>query len=200
MINYARQRAAAGPAPFNAPLWRLAIEGLDPAQRCVVLDLGPAVAQTVQLLGDYRCRLQIADIGGELATIDAAEDAQSRAAACEAALGPRGPEPLDLVLCWDLWNYLSLPGLAALMRAVAARCRPGARIHGLVVYTDTRMPVSPGRFLPQPDGQLLWDAPVAETCAAPRYSPEQLGEALADFRHERGMLLANGLQEFLYRR
>jgi len=200
VINYARQRATAGPAPFNAPLWRLAIESLDPERRCVVLDLGPAVPQTITLLGSYRCRLLIADLADQLAAIDGAEDAESREAAVQGALGPSGAEPLDLVLCWDLWNYLSLPGLAALMRAVAARCRPGARLHGLVVYTDTQMPVSPGRFLPQPDGQLLWDLPGPETCAAPRYSPEQLGEALADFRHERGMLLVNGLQEFLYRR
>ncbi len=200
MIKYAHKRAAAGPAPFNAPLWRLAIEELDPEQRCVVLDLGPAVPETVQLLSAYRCRLQIADIADALATIAAAEDTKARMTACATALGPPAPEPLDLVLCWDLWNYLPPTAFAALMHAVAARCRPGARVHGLVVYSEPQMPATPGRFRPQPGGQLLWDVSIAETCAAPRYSPEQLGDALADFRHERGMLLSNGLQEFLYRR
>jgi hypothetical protein len=107
--------------------------------------------------------------------------------------------PLDLVFCWDLLNYLKRDAMTALMSAIAARARPGARAHALIVYSERSMPERPGRWVPTDDYLLVDQAPVRPMIEAPRYSPEYLGQAMTGFAIEHARLLANGMQEFIFR-
>lgn len=186
----------ANTAALNAPLFRSVIERLHAGGRWVILDLGAAQSGTVSLFSQFRCRLEIADIGPDIDLLNAAEDP---AAVAEALLPPGREEPVDIVLCWDLLNYLSRPALTALMDGVARRSRPQTLLHGLIVYSARRMPVRPGRFLPTEDARLLNVGASLEQRDAPRYSPEDLALAMPLFTVERAMLLRNGMQEFLFR-
>jgi hypothetical protein len=56
----------------------------------------------------------------------------------------------------------------------------------------------PARYVPAVDGNLIQSLVSDELTQAPRYSPEDIGTALGNFRYERGVLLANGMQEFVY--
>ena len=85
------------------------------------------------------------------------------------------------------------------MDCIAARMRPGAFAHALIVYTGTTMPARPSNFAPLPDGRLIETATTAAQRNAPRYSPEDLGKCMRGFRAESAMLLRNGMQEFLFR-
>ncbi len=186
----------ANTAALNAPLFRSVIERLHGGGRWVILDLGAAQSGTVSLFSQFRCRLEIADIGHDIDLLNAAEDPATMA---EALLPPRREEPVDIVLCWDLLNYLSRPALKALMDGVAQRSRPQTLLHGLIVYSAQRMPVRPGHYLPTEDARLLNVGASLEQRDAPRYSPEDLALAMPLFTVERAMLLRNGMQEFLFR-
>jgi hypothetical protein len=183
----------------NAPLFRRLVESLSEEKRSLVLDLGSARPETVSLLTPFRCRLEIADVADGLADLDAEEDPALRAAKAEALLPPARAEPVDIVLCWDLLNYLQRPALSALMAAVAGRMRPGAFAHVLIVYSGTRMPARPSQFSPLPDGRLIELPASGEQRNAPRYSSDDLRRALRGFTAESVMLLKNGMQEFLFR-
>ncbi|MDJ0926518.1 MAG: hypothetical protein QNJ73_02615 [Gammaproteobacteria bacterium] len=198
MISTARVKSPAGmPEAFNAPLFRKAVEQLDQERRCVVLDLGAAHTDTIALFSEYRCRLEIADIADGLGSLaEITDDLEQRA---EALLPRAQQEPADLVLCWDLLNYLSLPAIRALSKRLSARGRPGMQLHCLIVYAATNMPVTPCPFIPQPDRSLLQLAADPNEIQAPRYSPEALGDALLGYTVDRAMLLGNGMQEFLFR-
>ncbi|MEO8444302.1 MAG: hypothetical protein ABI567_04770 [Gammaproteobacteria bacterium] len=197
--NRAVKPPAAEPAPINAPLFRRLVESLSEERRAVVLDLGACRPETVALLTPFRCRLEIADLAEDLAGLDAEPDFNLLRDRAEDLLPPARREPTDIILCWDLLNYLQRPALSALAERLSARMRPGAYLHALIAYSGTSMPARPSQFAPLPDGRLIETVVTDARRNAPRYSPEDLGKCMRGLRSESAMLLKNGMQEFLFR-
>ena len=187
------------PESFNAPLFRSLVEDLPARKRWVVLDLGAARTQTIALFGQYNSRLNIADLADEVNGLNALSDPQLTRNAVESLLPTCNDEPTDLVLCWDIMNYLERPALKAVMSRIAARARSGTLVHALIFYSHTNMPARPGSYVPQEDCSLLDVATHLDERPAPRYSPDDLKQCLAGYSIERAMLLSNGMQEFLFR-
>lgn len=194
----------AGPrvAHFKAPLLSRILEQGDPDRREVVLDLAGASEALLERLSETRrCRIEVADLvgsGGVRALNDMAAMEDPDPSVIHRLLPEPGAEPLNLVLCWDLPNYLTRDALQSLFDVIALRAAPGCRLHMLIAYSRRDMPAAPARYVPAADGQLSQICANAITSAAPRYSPEDLAIVVGRFRYERGVLLANGMQEFVY--
>lgn len=202
--NAVRPLDESGPQSIRAPLFAMAVEALEDDRRHVVLDLGRARGGTVDLFSRYRCRLDIADLPSRLADLPGLEDDGGPAALegwLDGLLPPARGETVDLVLCWNLLNYLPAGVIEALGRRLAERASPRARLHALIEYQATRMPAIPASFAPA-GLELLADAAEGDPAAipAPRYSPKELEKRLPGFSSEKTMLLGNGMQEYLYRR
>ena len=175
---------------------------LDANERHVVLDLGTASTAMLALLGQSRCRVEVADLAhfGGIDRLNSTEPGPELAVVCEALLPKQhSDDVIDLVFCWDLPNYLTLNALSALMFTIGHRARPGALAHALISYADRDMKQHPGRFVPTPDGELIDQSAACKTITAPRYSPEDLSKNMGRFMIERVRLLGNGMQEFLFR-
>ena len=189
----------AGAEALNAPLFASLIERLQSTgERCVVLDLGAARTETIALFGQFRARLDIVDLAQNLDQLDE-EDSELLRPRAERLLPPRQSEAADVVLCWDLLNYLKRPALSAVMAAAAERAKPGALAHALIVYSSKKMSVKPGCFVPLDEQRLINVAPPQAERDAPRYSPEDLVNCMHGYTVERARLLRNGMQEFLFR-
>lgn len=187
---------------FHAPLFQDLVAGLDATERHVVLDLGAASTAMLALLGRSRCRVEIAELAhfGGIDHLNSTEPGPALADAAESLLPSRLPDDaIDLVLCWDLPNYLTLNALSALMGAIRRRARPGALAHALIFYAERDMKERPGRFVPTADCELIDHSAPSAAIAAPRYSPEDLGKSMGRFVIDRARLLDNGMQEFLFR-
>jgi len=194
--------ASSGAAPgdgLSAPLFHSLVDRLGDGGRFVVLDLAAARPATVRLLSQFRCRYEIAELADAVDSLNAEEDPRRLRALAEAALPERRREPTDIVLCWDLLNYLNRPALTAVMESVATRCRTGTLVHALVYYSARRMPERPSSFLPLDEQRLEIVAPDAAQRDAPRYSPEDLAACMPRYAVDRARLLRNGMQEFLFR-
>jgi hypothetical protein len=191
------------PAGFKAPLLERVLDAADPELRTVTLDLG-GVSQSLldRLSSRGPCRVEIADIVacGGLTLLSEAESAEQAASFVLKRLLPPSEQPVDLILCWDLPNYLKLDTLSGVFAALAVRAAPRCKLHMLIAYAEREMSAEPGRFVPESAGRLINLKPARTKKAAPRYSPEDLGRAVGQFRYERGTLLANGMQEFVYAR
>lgn len=190
------------PSALRTPLFKMLVDQLGDDARHVVLDLGSVATEMLSLLGPYRCRVEIAGLADDdgLTRLNTAADPEQRVAIAESLLPKRRPDdPTDLVFCWDLLNYLKPDAIAALMGAIATRLRPGAYAHALIAYSDKTMPDRPGRWVPTEDGVLVDRAPSAAALEAPRYSPEFLSRIMEGFAIRHARLLANGMQEFVFR-
>lgn len=203
----AEQAESTDPGILNAPLFGTLAERMLADGRWVIQDLGPAQAATVDFCNRFRCRLEIADLPTELAVLNEETDPARLAVLAERALPKPVQDPVDVVLCWDLLNYLQRPALTAIMERVAARAHSGCLVHALIVYSATHMPVHPGRYYPwhdqtdedAHDDQLVYVSATSKQREAPRYTPDDLAHCLRGFRVERAVLLNNGMQEFLFR-
>ena len=189
-------------APFRVPLFEQLISGLGTDKRHVVLDLGGASTAMLSLLGQSRCCVEIVDLAhfGGVERLNSAEPGPELAIVAESLLPNRqSTDAIDIVLCWDLPNYLSLKALSALMQAIGQRAGPGAVAHALIAYSDREMKDRPARFVPAPDGSLIDRDGAGHSIPAPRYSPEDLTNHMGGFVIDRARLLSNGMQEFLFR-
>jgi hypothetical protein len=199
-VRTGTQPAAAATASFKAPLLTRILDGLGEDQRQVVLDFGPGCQTLIEQLTAKRgCRIEIADFvaNGGLVAINAVPP-EERVATFGSLLPRPNSERLTLIFCWDLPNYLGRQVLTSLCALLGGRAAPGCRLHMLISYSRRDMPVHPARYVPGKDSQLTQICKTAERAPAPRYSPEELSKALGGFRYERGVLLANGMQEFVY--
>lgn len=190
------------PVALHAPLFQNLVAGLDATRRHVILDLGAASTPMLALLGQSRCRVEIADLAhfGGIDRLNSAEPGRAIIEAAESVLPKRlTDDAIDLVFCWDLPNYLTLDAMSGLMGAIGRRARPGALAHALIFYADRDMKEHPGCFVPTADAELLDRSAPCAAIAAPRYSPENLGENMGGFMIDRARLLGNGMQEFLFR-
>jgi hypothetical protein len=184
---------------FKAPLLDRLLDGVEPEIRQVVLDLGgPSQALLERLSTNRPCRVEIADFVANdvLELANSTEDL--RPSLIRRLLPQPNRERLNLILCWDLPNYLKLDVFRQLCEVFAGRAAPGCRLHMLVAYSKREMGALPATYRLRDDGQLSQSFQNEEFVAAPRYSPEDLGRAVGRFKYERGVLLANGMQEFVY--
>ncbi|MEE4297095.1 MAG: hypothetical protein V2J20_10840 [Wenzhouxiangella sp.] len=182
-----------------APLFAQAIGDLDPEQRVIVLDLGNIRSGTVELFATYRCRLDIANLPDVLPLPGVEDDPDVRSRVLASVLTVHDREPLDLVLCWNLLNYLDREDIRQLIELLAPRLKAGTRLHALMEYASPLMPATPGAWVPDTNGRLHASQVDEEQTDSPRYKPKELERLMPQLKPERTVLLGNGLQEFLFK-
>jgi hypothetical protein len=195
----AATKGTSAPEGLSAPLFHSLIQRLHSGGRWVVLDLGAVRSATIRTFGQFRCRLEFVDLADGLDSLNGETDPRLIRQRAEALLPARRGEAADVVLCWDLINYLNQPALTAVMECIALRCKRGALAHGLVYYSAKAMPERPSTFVPTDDQRILQLVKPGRERPAPRYSPEDLARCMPRYSVERGRLLRNGMQEFLFK-
>lgn len=165
-----------------------------------ILDLGPAIGSNVAFFSRLPCNLFIADLHDALFP-DNAEGVVKRRDFFDELLSAELPEEsgFDLVLAWDLLNYMSEIELRSLSRRLAAVCTPGAVLFALIT-TRKEMPNKPARFRIVDPGHLSYDIEPRVRREAPRYKEPALDRAMPEFNVESTFLLRNGMQEYLFTR
>jgi hypothetical protein len=160
-----------------------------------VLDLGTASGANVAFLSRFACTLHIADL---YRTVGAADGLNEEA--LERAVARQLPEGLfDLVLAWDLFDYLGRRGLEALGRQLADRTRPGALLFALISF-HPRISDRPHRFQIMDQETLRYGDPSGLERPAPGYREPDLVRLFPAFEVTGSYLLRHGIQEYLLTR
>jgi hypothetical protein len=159
-----------------------------------ILDLGSAVGANVEYLSQLGCKLHIGDLYA------------SRTSAGEGELSLEFFEQLfpsdarlDVVLAWDLFNYLQRKELIRLGTLLRRHCQPGALVFALMSF-QKQIPAQPYRFRIQGDNQLVYEQRTSLERPGPRYAPSEMASAMKGFRVDRSFLLRHGIQEYLFSR
>ncbi len=169
-----------------------ALESLRPDRTSSVLDLGPAVSDNVAFLAERTSRLQIVDA---LRPGESGDPVSATLRALEKLEGDRG-RAFDLVLAWDLFDYLPKDRTAALVDLLSRLSRPNARLHLIVSGTDT-MPVHPARYRIVDAGNLSYEQTTAEKIGSPKQTPALVEKTLDGFHIEHSFVLRHGVHEFV---
>jgi len=176
------------------------LRGLHPEAHPSLLDLGMAVGSNLEFLAAYSCRVRIADLYRSVQ----AEPPESREPATFPALLARllpleNGERFDVVLTWDIFNYLRRDQATALMTWLAPACTPRTIVFALI-STLPQIPGVPLRFRILDDQHVAWDVASRTTRPSPRFTQPDLRKMLPGFCVKSSYILRNGIQEYLFER
>lgn len=171
---------------------------LSPDRCLTVLDVGPAMPETVRFFSAYRCRLHIQDLF-EAPFVrhrqTEMEEAELKQAFIDRLCLPRGTL-IDVCLFWDFLNYLTPRSLRALNGALRPYVHSGSLGHGFSVL-NVETPLSNRRYGVVEGDQLCSKPARLEQLAYYPHTHEELNACLASFNIARGWLLADGRLEML---
>ena len=185
---------------LKSPLLFGVLQALEPETRVEVLDLAPANADLLDYFSQYHCKLHLPGCRDELLTLGMTDDEANRPLPREfnrlIPLQNGGTSTLDIVLLWDLPNYLDKQVLSALITYLTPHVTNHTVLH-TYIHTRQTMPEQPGDYRLSLENNVLVDMPAIGNASSPMYYQELLHKVFAPFRVKRGMLLANGLQEYI---
>lgn len=163
-----------------------------------ILDLGPASGRNVQFLSRFASKLHIADL---YQTLVGSQERRRLDRARFVRILSRDvhspdKQPVDLILAWDLLNYLDREQLSLLGQQLAGLCCRDTVILSLI-STHKLIPKHPTRFLII-DAETLWyDNDSKIDRPAPLYKEPDLDRLWESFAVETSFLLRNGMQEYV---
>jgi len=186
---------------IRSPLLFGILQAIDPDTRISVLDLNQANSSLVDYFSHFRCKLLLPGSQHALQALEIEEedDENSLRFKTEQCLVlPQDAGFVDLVLLWDLPNYLDKRLLQSVMAALTQYTDRNTILH-TYVHTHQTMPGTPANFHFTAEHQIQVDMTAAWTVTSPAYHQALLNKVLFPFQVDRGMLLANGLQEYILR-
>jgi len=162
-----------------------------------VLDLGSASGRNVDFLSQYACKIQIEDLYASLPVADG--EAPEVPPPFERILVFDPAAQFDVILAWDLLDYLDRESIRALVSYLARFCRPNSL---LLAFSSTQKEIAerPVRFRFVDGDTLEYDLDSPNKRTGPRYTPRDLTHMFAGFRVQQSFLLKNGIQEYLFAR
>lgn len=112
-----------------------------------VLDLGSSSARSFNFFAQLSCKICFENLNELFVAEDGSVlHGKSLVEQLDRYLDDRKPlEHFDLVLTWDLFNYLDLTGVEWLTKKLSVLCKPNALIHS-VRYLGTNIPAHPQAF------------------------------------------------------
>jgi hypothetical protein len=161
-----------------------------------VLDLGAACAANVAFFSRPRCRLYFADLIGEINSARGATVPGSPEDTLFEAYLPPGHQSFDLVLAWDVFNYVDRDQALDLASRLARLCRAGARLFAIVGTGDT----TPGRFRNYgivDDGRVSCRMTGERAHTGRGFAPAAFERMLEGFRVEHSFVLTDGMREYV---
>ncbi|MBM3788762.1 MAG: class I SAM-dependent methyltransferase [Acidobacteria bacterium] len=167
--------------------------------RYSILDLGPALGTNVAFWSRFQCKLYFEDFYSGL--LEEQPQALEEESWDEPLLGrilplPPGTE-FDVVLCWDLLNYLKQDHLQALIRYLTRFCRPGTSVFAMLWLTP-EIPERPMRFRILDSEHMAYERESAATKPGSGYQPRDIGKLMHEFHAAGSFLLRHGVQEYLF--
>jgi len=165
-------------------------------ERLSVLDIGPAMPETVNFLSHYRCKLFCADLFSELPIVAGEEGEPSISERLDSALAYPAHSRFDICLFWNIFNYLSTDAIAALLHKLRPNLHRRSMAHGFAMHNVNTA-----------QGDHVYGVIDKESLAVrhrgkplPGYAPHgqtQLKHQLGCFNFERTVLLSDSRLEFV---
>ncbi len=188
---------------MNSPLLFGLLDKFDADHYYEILDVNPANQFQLDYFARVHCKLYLPGCGQQLLEIDMEKlDTQTkinRALVKNLQLYKNNKANLNLIMLWDLPNYLDTRLLNEVVQFLLQHTNDNVMLH---IYIQTResMPELPGNYTFQSDNKIWVENNSNNSTPCPMYYKEALQKILSPFMVQKGVLLSNGLQEYLLKR
>lgn len=164
-----------------------------------ILDLGPALGANVDFFSQFSCKIYIEDLYQTLGSFDffSPEDGFSYQAVFEYLLPYTSNTRFDIIMGWDIFNYLERDEFESLIRYIGNFCHKGTLLFALI-STRKHIPEKPTTFRILDQERLLYQTGSSVLRLCPRYQQTDLNHLMPNFRVCNSFLLRNGFKEYLF--
>jgi hypothetical protein len=187
------------PPLYRSPTLKALVSRLTSEFPYHVLDLGGASGANVEFFSRFSSRLQIADLPDALASQDLRASLTADPAAALRRILPSAREPFDVVLAWDLLNYLTREQCGRLAEYLEGVCRQGALMLAFV-STTREMSDAPLVFKIVDEQTLLLQPRTSATRQSPRFPPAEVEHLMTGFAVVQSVVMRHGVREYLFSR
>ncbi len=190
------------PPLYRSPALRELVARLADDVPHTILDLQPAVGANVEFFSRFTCRLQIVDLLSALAAAGAPAAPAAPAADADAAFRralPVPAAPYDVVLAWEVLDYLPRERVRGLLEHLCGLCRPRALML-VFISTAKEIPVLPPVFKIADGHTLDWQARATAMRPGPRLAPADVEHMAAGFTVAHSVVMRHGVREYLFER
>ena len=187
------------PPLYRSPALHALVSRLPEDAAYSILDLGAASGANIEFFSRFRCRLQIADLPDALASEELRPSLETDPAAAFRRLLPVGREPFDVVLAWDVFNYLGRDQLRCLASELAWLSHPGALMLAYI-STAKEIPQEAGDFQIVDEKTVLWRLRTQGKRPSPRFAPADVERLVSGFAVVHSVLMRHGIREYLFER
>lgn len=165
-------------------------------EKAVVVDLGPASGSKVDFLSAFRCKVFIENFHDSLVSYrEESSDGSNADSLFHELLFFQHRSLVDIVLCWDLLNYLSPEEFGEFLRRLSLRISPGAVVLTHLASSDM-LSETPGCYSIVDGIRIGVEYPAnSRISQCVRFSHLDFCRALPGATLECSVLLTNGLKE-----
>jgi hypothetical protein len=183
----------------KSPALNVVLGDIQQDRRYEILDLGSAVGQNVDFFGQFSCRLHIEDLYDTLSSFDflSPEDGFSYQAVFSYLMPYPRKLRFDLILAWDILNYLEREECRQLIVHLGHFCQKGTILFGLI-STRRHIPDTPHLFRLGGTEKLVYERRSTVVRDCPRYEKTDLDVLIPGFRVCNSFLLRNGYKEYVF--
>ena len=185
------------PPLYRSPTLQALVSRLSSEGAYHILDLGVASGANVKFFSRFSCRLQIADLPEVLTSEKLRPLLTADPAAAFRRILQGARQSFDVVLAWDVLNYLTREQFRCLATHVGSLCRPGALMLAFV-STTKEMPSVPMVFKIVDDQTLLLRQQTTAVRPSPRFPPAEVGRLMSGFAVVQSVVMRHGVQEYLF--
>jgi hypothetical protein len=161
-----------------------------------ILDLSVARGINIDFWARFSPRIHFADLHSSMAGAALPAEGQEMQY-WERLLGLPEATRFDVVLSWDLFNYLEQSLLAGLAEYLIRFCRPGTLLFALILDRH-QMPTAPTVFKIVDQQHLRYENRNPDARPCPRHQPRDVQRIMKGFRISSSFRLRNGVQEYLF--
>ena len=192
--------AVAEDAGLKSKLLASLFEKGDAGQPFTVLDVGPAVPETVAYFNRYRCKLHFIDLYSERAVNTQKQHTQKALMLkhFKRLLAFKADTQFDVCLFWDFLNYLDGAALEAFGEALRPYIHHGTKAHGFGVL-NAKTALADLRYGVRSHEWISTRPRSSRGLTCFPHSQTALKDKLSGFDIDRGTLLSDGRLEILFK-
>ncbi len=163
-----------------------------------ILELGPVRSGNLQFWSRFHPSIYIADLRSILPVpVVISDESEFVEPDWNALLGLPSDRTYDVILAWDLLNYLELPVVTSFIKYLNGFCRPGTVLFTLI-FDQKQMPEGITVYHIMDESHLEYEYTGSEMRACPRHQPRALAGVMNRFKTADSFRLRNGVVEYLF--
>lgn len=183
---------------LSTNLLPLVFERLIVTKRLEILDFGPAIGDTVDFFGQFKCRMRFADLYDADFLLHPDEDVKhdQLVRQIRQSLNLEVGTVIDICLFWDVFNYLDGPAFEAFIEALDPYVNGNTRGYALGIFNARTELPNYQYGIKRMD--LLRQRPREQTQAAVySHSQRDLNRMLGYFEITKSRLMSDGRAEYV---